>query len=94
MPGHFPKRGIFSFLKKVRNKNQFQCLARQAYPEHSQSLAAAYRDATSQPHRYFILNFAQDTDYRLRFRTNVLPDEMPLTVYAPVNDEAHKFELS
>jgi hypothetical protein len=81
-------------LKNARDRNQFQFLARQVYPEHTQSLAAAYSDATSHPHGYFILDFAQDTDDRLRFRTNVFPDEGPPTVYASINDEAHKVELS
>ena len=78
----------------VRDKNQFLFLARQAYPKHSQSLYDSYRDATIKPHGYFILDFTQDTDERLRFRTNIFPDEGPLAVYAPVNDEAHKIELS
>jgi len=41
-----------------------------------------------------ILDFAQDTDDRLRFRTNVFPSEYPPIIYARVNDEAHKTELS
>jgi hypothetical protein len=45
-------------LKNVRDKNQFMYLARQAYPEQSRSLYNSYRDATSQPHGYFILDFA------------------------------------
>jgi hypothetical protein len=80
-------------LKNVRDKNQFLYLARQAHPEGSQSLYESYRDATTQPHGYLILDFAQDTDDRLRFRTNVFPDEGPITVYASIKDEAHKVEL-
>ena len=81
-------------LENVRNKNQFFYLARQAYLEDSYSLYESYRDATRQPHGYFILDFAQDTNDKLRFRTNVFPDEYPLIVYAPVNNETHKIELS
>ena len=55
-------------LKNVRDKNQFLYLARQAYPEDSHSLYKSYSDATSQPHGYFILDFAQDTNDILRFR--------------------------
>jgi len=77
-------------LKKVRDKNQFTFLARQSYPEHSQSLYDSYRNATLCPHGYFILDFAQDTDDRLRFRTNVFRDEQPPNVYAPINDEMHR----
>jgi hypothetical protein len=81
-------------LKNVRNKNQFLFLARQVYPEGSHSLYDSYRDATIKPHGYLVLDFAQNTDDRLRFRTNVFTDDGPLTVYAPVNDEAHKIDLS
>jgi len=81
-------------LKNVRDKNQFTFLARQAYPEHSQSLYDSYRNATLRPHGFFILDFAQDTDDRLRFRTHVFPDEGPPIVYAPINDETHKVQLS
>ena len=81
-------------LKNGGDKNQFLYLTRQAYPEDSHSLYdAAYRDATRQPHGYLILDFAQDTDDKLRFRTNVFPDEGPPIVYAPVNDETHKVQL-
>ena len=80
-------------LKNVRDKNQFLYLARQAYPEDSHSLYDAYRDATRRPHGYLILDFAQDTDDTLRFRTNVFPDEGPPVIYAPVNYETHRVQL-
>jgi hypothetical protein len=55
----------------------------------------SYRDATIKPHGYLVLDFAQDTDDRLRFRTNVFPDDGPLKVYAALDDdETHKIELS
>jgi hypothetical protein len=80
-------------LKNVRYKNQFLYLARQAYPEHSESLYNSYRDATTHPHGYFILVIAQDTDDKLRFQINVYPDVRPSIVYASVNDATHKIEL-
>ena len=82
-------------LKNVRDKNQFLYLARQPYPEDSRSVYEAYLDATRQPHGYLILDFAQDTDERLSFRTNVFIDEHPPTVYATVNNETPRtIELS
>jgi len=78
-------------LKNVRDKNQFLYFARQAYPEDSQILLHTYLNATRQ-HGYLILDFAQDTDDTLRFRTNVFPDEGPPIVYAPVNEETHKVQ--
>ena len=80
-------------LKNVQGRNQFSFLARQVYPENSDSLYRAYLDATSRPHGYLILDFSQDTDDRVRFRTNVFPDENPPVIYAPVNDETNKIEL-
>jgi len=89
-----PNAKYLVLLKNVRDKNQFLYLARQAYPEDSHSLYYAYRDATRQPHGYQILHFAQDTDDTLRFRNNVFADEGPPIVYAPVNDETQKVQLS
>ena len=80
-------------LKNVRDKNQVTFLARQVYPEHSQCLYDSYRNVTSRPHGYFTLDFAQDTDDRLRFRTNVFPDEGPLAVYAPINNETATVQI-
>ena len=61
-------------LKNVRDKNQFMLLARQVYPENSNSLYKAYLDATRKPHVYLLLDPSQDTDDRLRFRTNIFPN--------------------
>jgi hypothetical protein len=81
-------------LKNVRDRNQFAYLARQVLPEASASLCEAYREATRNPHGYLILDFAQDTDDLLRFRTNVFPAEYPPVIYARVNDEKDKIQLS
>ena len=54
-------------LKNVRDKNQFQFLARQVQPEDSDSFYKSYLDATERPHGYLLLDFAQDTDDRLRY---------------------------
>jgi hypothetical protein len=80
-------------LKNVRDRNQFAYLARQVLPEASAGLCAAYREATQKPQGYMILDFAQDTDDLLRYRTNVFPSEYPPIIYARVNDEANKIEL-
>jgi hypothetical protein len=68
--------------------------SREDLPEASASLRDAYLEATLNPHGYMILDFDQDTDDLLRFRTNVFPDEYPPVIYARVNDEAHKIQLS
>ena len=81
-------------LKNVGDRNQFAYLARQVVPEASASLCASYKEATRNAHSYFILHFAQDTDDKLRFRTNVLLSEYSPAIYALVNDEADNIELS
>ena len=68
-------------LKNIRDKNQFTHLARQVYPEDSAGLYKAYLDSTKNSHGYFLLDFSQDTDDQLRFRTNIFPDEVPPTIY-------------
>jgi hypothetical protein len=84
----------FVLLKKRQRQKSVSILSSPGLSRTQSEPSEAYRDATSQPHGYFILEFAQDTDDRLRFQTNVFPDEGPLTVYAPVKDEAQKVELS
>ena len=81
-------------LKNVRDKNQFMFLARQRYPENSNSLYKAYLDATRKPHGYLLLDLSQDTDDFLLFRTDIFPTELTI-VYSPVDDdETCKIELS
>jgi len=82
-------------LNNVKDKSQFQYFARQVHPEDSDSLYKSYLEAIERPHCYLILDFAQDTDDRLRYRTNVFPDEYPPLIYMPTKsgDEADKIEL-
>jgi len=65
------------------------------HPEDSDSLYKSYLEATERAHGYLILDFAQDTDDRLRYRT-VFPDEYPPIIYMSTKkgDEADKIELS
>jgi hypothetical protein len=63
------------------------------HTENSDSLYRAYIDATEKPHGYLILDFAQDTNDLLRYRTNVFPEEYPPVIYVPMKDETDKIEL-
>jgi hypothetical protein len=82
-------------LKNVRDKNQFRHLARQVYPENSNSLYEAYLEATERPHGYLVLDLAQDTNDLLRFRTNIFQEEgTPPIVYAKIEDGTSEVELS
>ena len=80
-------------FKNVRDKNQFAYLARQDDPEDSNGLYESYLDATRKPHGYLLHNLAQDTDDRLRFRTQIFTSEMT-EFYAPVGYEKDTVELS
>jgi len=69
-------------LKNVRDNQKFMCLARQV------QLYKVYLEAIKN------LDFAQDTDDRLRFRTHIFPDEYPPTFYVELtDDETDKIEL-
>ena len=70
-------------LKNTRGRNKFTHLARQVYVEYRADLYKAYLEATEEPHGYVVLDFAQDTDDRLRFRSNIFPDEGPSAFYTP-----------
>ena len=65
----------------------------QVYPENSASLYTAYMDATQRSHGYQLLDLSQDTDDRLRFRTDTFPTEQTI-VYSSISDEASEIELS
>jgi hypothetical protein len=70
-------------LKNTRDKQQFTHMERQVYPENSKSLYEAYLDATDKAHGYLVLDFLQDTEDKLRYRTNIFPDEHPIIFYVP-----------
>ena len=71
-------------LKKISDKYQFTQLARQVYREEERAgLYKAYLEATKKAHGYFLLDFSQDTDDRLRFRNNIFPNELPTALYTP-----------
>ena len=72
-------------FKNPRDAAQIQYLGRQMYPNKSGSkfLAEAFKDATSRPYGYLLLDFKADTDEQLRVRTNIFPDDAPQYVYLP-----------
>lgn len=72
---------IFLF-KNPRENSQVGHLARQMYPQNSQFMQSAYRDATKEPHSYLMVDCHQETSDRFRLRTGILPDEWQY-VYLP-----------
>jgi hypothetical protein len=71
-------------FKNPRDATQIRTLSQQMYPENSRMLIDAYRDATSQPYGYLLLNLRPDACDALRILTDVF-DKQP-TAYVPAND--------
>jgi hypothetical protein len=68
-------------FKNPRDAAQVNFLARQISPENPKFILEAYRDATSVPHGYLLLDLKQSTDDTLRVRTNVF--DTHVTIYVP-----------
>ena len=72
------------YFKNPRNSQQIGYLARQMYRGKSNALIEAYEDCVTRPHGYIFIDYRQDTDDKLRLKTNVLPtDPPPVAVYVP-----------
>jgi hypothetical protein len=85
------KNKYLVLIKHTRYKQQFTHLARQVYPENSKSLYESYVDATDKAHGYLLLDFAQDTDDKLRYRTQIFPDEHPIFFYVqPIGGKSYE----
>lgn len=74
------------FFKNPRDRGQIQHLARQVYPEDVRFLQEAYRDATTSPHGYLLLDLKQSTPENCRFRTDIFPTDERMHVYVPRKD--------
>lgn len=70
-------------FKNPRDPSQIGQLGRQMFPRNSQHLLNAYKDATSTPHGYLLVDLKQSTPEKLRLRTNILQNEEQV-VYVPV----------
>ena len=65
------------------------------YPKNSVDLYDSYLDATSSPHGYLVLDLSQDINDRLRFRTEMFPEESPFPlIYASIHYETDTIDLS
>jgi hypothetical protein len=69
-------------FKNARDATQISHLAGQMYPGKSKFMTEAYRDATSSPFSYLLIDLKQATEDKLRLRTNIFPGETPY-VYVP-----------
>ena len=66
---------IFLF-KNARDATQVANLARQMYPGKSAFMIEAFKNATSAPYGYLLIDFKQETDDKLRLRTGIFPGDV------------------
>ena len=64
-------------LKNPRDKSQIISLARQLYPTNMRYLQEVYRDATSRPFGYLLIDMTPDTPEELRCRTLITSGDVP-----------------
>jgi hypothetical protein len=70
-------------FKNIRDVTQIHTLARQMFPGASESMMAIYRDATSVPFGYLLVDLTQKMQDVNRLRTDIFPGEREV-VYKPI----------
>ncbi len=65
---------VLVLMKNPRDISQLQCLARQAFWV-KRLLMEAFKDATSQPYGYLVLDFSPSAEENYRVRSHIFPDE-------------------
>lgn len=71
---------IFLF-KNPRDVTQVKYLASQMFPGKTHLLIEAFKDATTRPFGYLLIDCKQKTSDNCRLRTNILPSQWPITFY-------------
>ena len=71
--------------KNPRENAQIQTLARQLSPRGSRWIVDAYHRVTEEPHQCFLIDLTQQREEGLRYRSNYLPDELPMKVWRDAN---------
>ena len=62
-------------FKNARDAMQISNLARKMYPGNSKFMIEAFKDATSGPYGYSLIDMKPYTEEAYRLRTNILPGE-------------------
>jgi len=62
-------------FKNPRDMTQISHLAAQMYPGKSKYMIESYRDATSVPFSYLLVDLKSDTEEKMRLRSNIFPGE-------------------
>lgn len=73
---------ISVLMKNPRDVSQLQCLGRQAFLGKGSFLLEAYKDATSHPYGYLVLDFSPTGREEERVRSLIFPDE-DTVIYKP-----------
>jgi hypothetical protein len=63
-------------FKNPRDVLQITTLAKQMYPGNTKFMVEAFRDATSKPFGYLLIDLKPQTDDQIRLRTNIFPGEV------------------
>lgn len=74
--------GFIVCFKHARDQSQIMHLARQIFPGQTHYLLESFRDATTMPYGYLLMDFKATTPENMRLRTNVFPDDEVHYVYA------------
>ena len=63
-------------FKNARDATQVANLARQMYPDKSEFMIEAFKNAASAPYGYLMIDLKQETDDKLRLRTGIFPGDV------------------
>lgn len=69
-------------FKNPADSTQVNTLSRQMFPGDRQFLSTVYNDVTRRPYGYLFIDLKQETPDAMRIRTNILPHEAPMEVFA------------
>ena len=69
-------------FKNARDAMQISNLARQMYPGNSKFMVEAFKDATSGPYGYLLIDMKPYTEEAYRLRTNIFPGRLTTYTFA------------
>ena len=70
-------------FKNPRDASEMSHLARQMYPGRAKFVQEAFKDVTSVPYGYLLVDLKQDTPEAMHLRTTIFPDDGVQYVYLP-----------
>lgn len=79
-------------FKNPRDRQQFNFIARQIYPENSKELVRVYNEVTKAPHSYLIIDLTQNINDLLRFRTDIFSKDYLAVVFSNIQSNEPETE--